>query len=200
MNPSTTERNFTPISMGLASLIEGLAGVTDEFQIEQGNVRCPTLMVRPAPGVSVFTLSSMARDLMVWDPSAVGMNVKLHEVVPAARFQVVPPSTDTSTPATTPPTSLAVPVTVTFDPTGTVAPAAGEVMVEVGAVWSVEVVGLTSPAWSVWGRAPMSASMLAVACCMRDWGAPPSRRWLSSRPHAHWQVPVPHTSAPLAAR
>src|SRR5262252_7390710 len=104
MNPSMTERNFTPISMGLASLIEGLAGVIVGFQIVHGKVRCPTLMVTPAFGVSVLTLSSIARDWMVWLPRAVGMKVKLHEVVPAARFHVAPLSTETSTPATTPPT------------------------------------------------------------------------------------------------
>src|SRR5262245_56613368 len=111
-------------------------------------------MLRPGPGVSMFTLSSMARVLMVSGPSAVGRKVKLHEVVPAARFQVVPPSTDTSTAATTPPTSLAVPVTVTGEPTGTVAPVAGDVMAEVGGVWSVDWDGMVSPDCRLVGRAP----------------------------------------------
>ena len=89
---------------------------------------------------------------------------------------------------------------VTGEPTGTVEPLAGDVMVEVGAVWSVEVVGGTRPDWGVAGSARMSASMLAVACCMRICAAPPVRGWVSSRPHDHWQVPVAQTSAPEAAR
>ena len=75
--------------------------------------------------LSVFTLSSTARDSTVTGPSAVGMKTWLHAVVPAARCQVVPPSVDTSTVATVPTSSEAVPVTVTSDPTGTAAPAAG---------------------------------------------------------------------------
>ncbi len=180
--------------------MEGRIGVIEECQIDAGKARGPPVMVTPGPGVSVFTLSSMARDRIVRGPSAVGMKTKLHDVVPAARFQVVPPSTDTSTAATTPPTSEAVPVTVSGDPTGTVVPATGKVTVETGAVWSVDVDGMVRPDCSVAGREPMSASMLAVACCMRAWGAPPVRGWVSSRPHDHWQVPVPHTSAPLGAR
>ena len=47
--------------------------------------------------------------------------------------QVEPPSVDTSTPATTPPPeSVAVPLTVTVLPLVKVAPADGEVIVEVG--------------------------------------------------------------------
>ena len=63
-----------------------------------------------------------------------------------AGCQVEPPSVDTSTPATTPPpVSAAVPVIVTFVPSVTFAPAAGDVIVEVGAVVSVDFVARTSP-------------------------------------------------------
>ena len=52
---------------------------------------------------------------------------------------------ETSTPATTPPPlSVAVPVIVTVVPSATVAPAAGEVIVEVGAVVSVDARGARS--------------------------------------------------------
>jgi hypothetical protein len=128
------------------------------------------------------------------------MKTKLHDVLPAARFQVAPPSVDTETVATVPPTSEAVPVTVTGEPTGSDAPLAGEVMVEVGVVWSVDAVGMTRPDCRVAGRAPRSASMLAVACCILLWAGPPSRGWVASRPHDHWMVPVPNTRAPLGAR
>jgi hypothetical protein len=75
-------------------------------------------------------------------PGVVGVQVKLHEVVPVAWIKVAPPSTDTSTRATVPPpASLAVPVMVTGFPINTVAPASGNVIVEVGGVlsWTVTV-------------------------------------------------------------
>ncbi|TMC02373.1 MAG: hypothetical protein E6J41_30315 [Chloroflexi bacterium] len=125
--------------------------------------------------------------------------------MPVAGCHVAPLSVDTSTPATTPPpASVAVPVMVTVVPLVSVAPDAGEVMVEVGAVWSVDAVAATRPACIVVGWTPMSAIRLSVACCMLMSGsAGPmsgSMSWLVSRPHAHWTVPAPNTSAPLAAR
>ncbi len=66
--------------------------------------------------------------------------------------QVVPPSVETSTPATTPPpASVAVPVMVTGAPSEKVAPGDGEVIVEVGGVVSVDIVAAVSPAISVAG-------------------------------------------------
>jgi len=57
-------------------------------------------------------------------------------VVPVAGCQVVPPSVETSTPATTPPpVSAAVPEIVTCEPSDTVE---GTLSVEVGAVLSVD--------------------------------------------------------------
>mgnify|MGYP006873515074 CR=1 FL=1 len=72
-----------------------------------------------------------------------------------------------STPATTPPVSDAVPVTVTREPFGCAEPAAGLVMVTVGAVVSVDMVAAVRPDISVVGWAPMSASRLTCACCIR---------------------------------
>ena len=87
-------------------------------QIEHGQV---TLTVVPADGVSRLPLSSTARVLIVVDRVAVGDPgvapgdgvLRLDIVV--AGCQVVPPSVETSTPATTPPpASVAVPVMVTL--------------------------------------------------------------------------------------
>ena len=62
-----------------------------------------------------------------------------------ARRQVAPLSVDTSTPPTRPPVSVAVPLIVTGLPTGSVAPAAGELIAVVGAVVSVEAVAAVRP-------------------------------------------------------
>src|SRR5262249_5921308 len=88
-------------------------------------------------GFCWFPLLSTARLLIVACPVVVGVQLKVHEVVPEAAVKVAPPSTDTSTLATVPPPeSLAVPEMVTAVPVVTVAPFAGDVIVEVGAVVS----------------------------------------------------------------
>jgi hypothetical protein len=75
--------------------------------------------------------------MIVACPGVVGVNAKLHAVVPVAALKVAPPSTDTSTRATDPPpVSLAVPVMLTATPVNTVAPAVGKVIAEVGAAVS----------------------------------------------------------------
>ena len=51
----------------------------------------------------------------------------------------------------------------------------------------------------------MSANRLTVACCITGSGAAEAggplwfHPFVVSRPHAHWTVPAPNTSAPLAA-
>ncbi len=66
--------------------------------------------------------------------------------------QVVPPSVETSTPATTPPPeSVAVPLMVTAEPSRQVRVCAGEVIVEVGAVVSADAVAAVSPGIRVSG-------------------------------------------------
>ena len=77
----------------------------------------------------------------------------------------MPPSVDTSIPATMPPTSEAVPVMVTAVPSLMLAPPLGEVMTAVGAVWSVEDWASTKLACSVCGVTPMSANRLTMDCC-----------------------------------
>ena len=115
-----------------------------------------------------------------------------------------PPSTDTSTAATTPPpVSTAVPLTTTGVPIGTTDPAAGAVIVDTGAIVSVDLVAAARPDWRDAASTPMSASMFSVSCCMlTSVGTAPSGRlrWYSSSPHAHCTVPVLQTSAPLGAR
>jgi hypothetical protein len=130
---------------------------------EVGGVPSRTVTVTDARGSCTFPLLSTARLLIVADPASVGDHAKLHEVVPVAALKVVPPSTDTSTLATVPPpASLAVPVMLTV-PVDTVAPAAGDVIVEVGGV-----VSRTVTAISVGGSCAFpllsTARLLIVAC------------------------------------
>ena len=102
--------------------------------------------------------------------------------------QVLPPSVETSTPATTPPpASAAVPLMVTGAPSEKVAPGDGEVIAEVGGVVSVEGVAAVSPAISVAGCALMSARTFTVACCMAGSTGPPALPppVPLSRPHDH---------------
>ena len=119
-----------------------------------------------------------------------------------AGCQVVPPSVETSTPATRPPpASVAVPVTVTVSPLPRLAPADGEVITAVGAAASVLAVAVTSPVIRPYGCTPMSASRFTVACCIRESGAGavPWTSWLSSSPQDHCTVPALNTRAPLGA-
>src|SRR3954447_10510097 len=99
--------------------------------------------------------------------------------------QVEPPSVDTSTPATTPPpASVSDPLMVTADPFERLAFRAGEVIVEVGAVLSVDGVAGVSPAIRLAGwTLPMSANRFTVACCMAE-SVAPDEPPLSS-PQAH---------------
>ena len=118
--------------------------------------------------------------------------------MPVARCQVVPPSSETSTAATTPPpVSDAVPVTLTTLPLVIELPAVGEVIVATGGVVSVDCDAGCSVSSSVPGWAPMSARMLTVACCMSSEGAGPVPSWWQSSPHDHRMVPAENTSAPL---
>ena len=125
--------------------------------------------------------------------------VELETAAAFAGCQVLPSSVETSTPATTAgAVALAWPVTVIAVPSATVVPGVGEVTVATGAVVVATAPGVVSPLSSVDGWAPMSPSRLTVACCMFR-SVRPLGLW-SSRPHAHWTVPAPKTSAPLAAR
>jgi hypothetical protein len=97
-------------------------------------------------GTSRFALSSTARLSKLIDPAVNGVQEYDQLAPPFARCQLCPPSVDTSTLATTPPpTSMAVPVTFTGIPNWRVAPLAGEVIVDVGGIVSVDFVGMTNP-------------------------------------------------------
>jgi len=108
-----------------------------ENDLTVGGVLSTTTTVICAGGSWTFPLVSTARLLIVADPGVEGVQLKLHEAVPVAELYVAPPSTETSTRATVPPpVSLAVPVMLIVVPVDTVAPGAGDVTVEVGAVLS----------------------------------------------------------------
>src|SRR6266508_3378209 len=97
-----------------------------------------TVTVISVRGFCAFPPSSTARLIIVTRPGVVGVQLKLQAVVPVAALKVAPPSTDTSTLTTDlPPALLAVPVMVTGFPIGTVAPSAGDVIVEDGGASTV---------------------------------------------------------------
>src|SRR3954469_24824670 len=211
MNPSMSLLNLTPSSYGFESAALGLVGTVDGFhRLGHGHAPTTTDTLMPGPADSRFPLSSTARVRMVADPRTAGDQSKLHVEVPDAACHVVPPSTDTSTLATTPPPlSAAVPLIVTRLPFSTWPPAAGEVTPDVGAKISLDALVATSgragsaPACSAAGCAPLSASGLAVPCCIACSGtcaSGPPRSWSESSPHAHCTVPAPKTRAPLLWR
>src|SRR6266508_2671826 len=97
-----------------------------------------TVTVISVRGFCAFPPSSTAWLIIVTRPGVVGVQLKLQAVVPVATLKVVPLSTDTLTLTTDlPPALLAVPVMVTGFPIGTVAPSAGDVIVEVGGASTV---------------------------------------------------------------
>ena len=207
MRPAVCERNFTPTSTGLTSVVSATrAGVAPGPQMLHGHV-CgpePTVTVTPGFGLSMFPLSSAARvrSVVVPDDPEV-FHVYVHVPRPVAGCHVWPLSVDTSTPPTTPPpVSLAVPLIVTWLPGVIEAFGAGAVIVDVGAVESLETRrGRSSRSCSVDGCTPMSANRLTVACCMPRRRRPRSRDRGSSRgPRTTAPCPAPNTSAPLGVR
>ena len=116
---------------------------------------------------------------------------------PAAGCQLAPLSSDTSTPAMTPPLSVAVPWIWYGVPTTGAGPA---VMLVVGLTMSVVAEAAARAVIWVRGWMRMSANRFTVACCMLRSSvlAGPSCTALS--PKAHWTVPAPKTRAPLGAR
>src|SRR5262245_61241578 len=118
MKPLTSLLNLTPTSTAVPSPEFRTAGVTVGFHsVVHGQLPGPMVTVTPAPAVWMLPLSSIARLRMLALPTAPGDQSKLHALVPVAVRQVAPPSTDTSTPATTPPPlSLATPLIVTRSP------------------------------------------------------------------------------------
>ena len=130
--PLTSARKRTPSSTLPGSALSIVPGVAPLPQMLQGHWRPVTLMDTTAVGVSRLPLSSTARLLMVAEPLVSGVQLYVQLPRPVAGCQVVPPSVETSTPPTTPPTSLAVPVIVIKLPAWTLEPDVGVVIVEVG--------------------------------------------------------------------
>src|SRR5437667_2740497 len=100
MYPSTSARKRRPGSTACESVDVALAGDADGSQMLHGHVNVPasmTLTVWPAVGVSLFPLSSTARERITADPSASGVHENVQFVVPVAACQVAPLSVDTST-------------------------------------------------------------------------------------------------------
>ena len=97
---------------------------------------------------------------------------------------------------------MAVPEIVNRVPSAIAAPGDGLLIVELGAVVSVERDAGDRPLISDVGCAPMSANRLTVACCITGSGEAAAggpllaHALVVSRPHAHCTVPAPNTSAP----
>src|SRR5689334_19709965 len=163
--PGVSTVNLTPTSVLEGSESAGVPGVTELFQTLHGQARGATVTLADA-GVPTFPLSSVARAWIVAVPAAPGVQVYVQLPRPDAGCQVVPPSVDTSTPPTTPPTSLAVPEMPMALPACTVPPPAGEVITTVGAVVSVDPEAAVRPEIRVTGWTPMSARRFTVACCI----------------------------------
>ena len=108
-------------------------------------------------------------------------------------------------PATVPPLSLAVPEIVTLVPSAIAAPCDGLVIVELGAVVSVDCGGRRQSAHQ---RRRLGAHvgeevdgrLLHDGIGRGAAGGPLlNHAFVVSRPHAHCTVPAPNTSAPLGA-
>src|SRR5438128_10517469 len=152
----------------------------------QGQPCGVSVIATPELGCSRFPLSSAARLMIVVDPLVAAVQAKVQLSRPVAGFQVIPPSTETSTAATRPPpVSAAVPVTVIDVPTGKLWPLTGNVTVEVGGARSVEGLAGNKPDCGVAGSAPMSANKLTVACFISGLALGPAVSCVASSPHPH---------------
>src|SRR3954470_24026044 len=166
MNPSMSLLNLTPSSSAVPSPKSGIGGALVGLnRLVQGQSPCTTLIVIPGPAASRLPLSSIARVRRIALPSDPGVQSYLQLGAPVAGCQVLPLSTETSTPATAPPpTSVADPLIVRRAPLGTEAAGAGDTMVETGAnmslVCAVVISGRvgSAPACSVPGATPMSVN------------------------------------------
>ena len=177
----------------------------DDDQIEHGHVRdSVTVTATPADGVSMLPLSSNDRLRIVTVAAAAdACRCNSSCVVPVAFFQVVPPSSETWTPATMPPPeSTALPVTVIGEPAREARRCSpGEVIVDVGAAVSVEADAAHQPGLKRSWLRPHVGEQIDRRLLHRGRRlARCPRSWLASRPHDHCTVPAPKTSAPLGVR
>src|SRR5688572_1657926 len=165
MLPATFERKRVPSSTEFGSASTPLLGVTPGHS-EHGHAAPPITKVTVVGALCRLPLSSTPRTRTVADPVDGPTQVYDQLARPEAGCQVLPPSVETSMPATTPPTSLAVPL-ITTEFCGTFAPEAGVVIVTVGAVLSLDALCADSPGCRLAGCTFMSANWFTVACCMR---------------------------------
>src|SRR5947207_5646636 len=121
-----------PVSIGWPSVTGAVAGASVARNALHGHVGppppLPTVTVTE-PAAPMLPLSSIPRARTVTVPLAGVLHENVQLVVPFAAAHVAPPSVETSTPATTPPTSDAVPDTVTVAFAATFAPFDGEAIV-----------------------------------------------------------------------
>ncbi len=165
--PLELARHFTPTSTAVGSGVSGVPGTVPSDQIEHGHCRGPAAADAETGGERLAE-SSTARARRASCPDAAGCE----GVAPRRRrprstpagCQVVPPSLETSTPATWPPASVTVPEKVYGAPT---VAAGAFVIATVGAALSLLAVAATSPLCRVAGCTPMSARKLTVACLIR---------------------------------
>src|SRR4051812_47945658 len=97
--PKASDLNLTPTSTPLVSPASTCAGVTEPHS-EQLQA---TFTRTPLDGVSTLPLSSVARTRITVDGLPWANHEYVQLEVPVAGCHVVPPSVETSTPATTPP-------------------------------------------------------------------------------------------------
>src|SRR5947208_10240872 len=120
--PATLARNLTPTSTRFVSEATPSGTALGLQMVAVVAVGAGTVTVTPADGVSMLPLSSTARLFSVTKPVTSGVQLYVQLSRPLAGCQVTPPSVDTSTPPTTPPASVAVPLTITLTPLCSVAP------------------------------------------------------------------------------
>src|SRR4051812_47815530 len=122
-------RNLTPSSTGLASPASMIAGVAAAFhRLEHGQLPLLTVTVIPGPAISMLPLSSIARLRIVDGPGPPGSQLYVQLEPPCAACHVAPPSVETSTAATSPFVSVAVPAMVNTVPEPIGDPPVGDVM------------------------------------------------------------------------
>src|SRR5690242_5307986 len=102
MYPLMPLRNLTPSSTAAASLSDAFVGTDDGGQMLLGQLVLlpprPSVTLTPFEAVSGRPLSSIARLRVLAVPLPPVVHGSVQLVVPAARFQVVPASAETSTP------------------------------------------------------------------------------------------------------
>src|SRR5262245_28197982 len=133
------DRNRTPSSTGRSGPASSISGRVSLLQRLHGHAPsggASTVTGTPGPGSSTFALSSNARLTITTGPATVGVHCSAQFVVPVAAVHVRPPSIETSTRATVPAASNAVPSITNGLPRRNRAAAVGNRIVDIGGVSS----------------------------------------------------------------